>query len=129
YQMLEQAAQTLESRREYDAAEKLLSTALSVREGSADYGLGLLKLADLETKRNRAGEAEAFYTKALTALGDRPESAPALLFLGFRANDPKTAVDYFQKARTLDPAHAGIATMWMATTKERERPAEAEDLY
>jgi TonB family protein len=95
-----------------------------------DYGVGLMKIADLEKKRHHGKEAEAFYTRALSVLGDRAEAAPALMYLGLRKKDLAEAIDYFQRAQLLDPAVAGPAMMWMALMRERqENPAEAEALY
>jgi TonB family protein len=97
---------------------------------SVAYGVGLLKIADLEHKRYRDGEAEAFYAKAAAVLGDRPEAAPAWLYLGIRKRDPEQAIECLRKAERLDAAQAGPARMWMAIMHERLRqPEAAEALY
>jgi TonB family protein len=92
-----------------------------------------MKIAELEEMRmrNHGMDAEAFYTKALSVLGDRAESAPALMYLGLRKmKNPDEAVDYFQRAQRVDPSLAGTATMWMALVRERQQnSAEAEALY
>jgi TonB family protein len=89
-----------------------------------------MQLADLEKQRNRPKDAEEFYTKAVHVLGDRPQAARALIYLGVRATSGKNyqqAGEYFQKAQNLDAAEAGRAQMWMALLREREQnPAEAE---
>src|SRR5207248_7396307 len=97
---------------------------------SATYGIGLLKIADLERKRYQSTEAEAFSTKALAVLGDRPEAVPALMYLGLRKKNPDEGIDYLQRAERLDATQAGPARMWMALIRERQqKPAEAEELY
>jgi TonB family protein len=97
---------------------------------SLDYGVGLMKLADLEKTRRRGPEAAGFYTKALQVLGDRLESAPALMYLGLRKTDPEEAINYFERAQRLDPSLAGQALLWMAVSRERQQnSAEAEALY
>lgn len=134
-EMLEKPAAALEAAKQYEAAQKMLESAVAIREEvsgklSVDYGVGLMKIADLEKKRNHPKEAEAFYIKALSVLGDRAESAPALMYLGLRKNNPAEAFDYFQRAQLLDPALVGPAMMWMALIRERApNPAEAEALY
>src|SRR5205823_3200266 len=83
---------------------------------SIDYGLGLIKLAELEQQRNRRGEAEAFYAKAAQVLGERREAAPALLFLGqsmiVRKDFPR-AFAYFERAERLDRSKTALARMWI----------------
>jgi TonB family protein len=100
---------------------------------SSNYGLGLLKLAALEAERNRPGEAEAFYSKAVQVLGDRAEAAPALLFLGqsmLRRHQDAQALAYFQKAQKLDRAQTAYARMWMGLIHERRREFDqAESMY
>jgi TonB family protein len=136
--MLEKPAEAFAAQRQYDSAKKLLDAALAIRAQvagpqSVEYGLGLMKLAGLEDRRNRPKDAEEFYTKSAQVLGDRPQAARALIYLGVRAISVKNyqqAGDYFQKAQNLDTAEAGRAQMWMALLLEREQnPAEAETFY
>jgi TonB family protein len=135
YEMLEKPAEAFEAQRQYDNAKKLLDAAVAIRAQvagaqSVEYGVGLMQLADLEKQRNRPKDAEEFYTKAVHVLGDRPQAARALIYLGVRATSGKNyqqAGEYFQKAQNLDAAEAGRAQMWMALLREREQnPAEAE---
>jgi TonB family protein len=134
-EMLEKPAAAFEASKQYDTAQKLMESAVTIREEvsgklSADYGIGLMKIADLEKKRNHPKEAEAFYTKAWSVLGDRAEAAPAVMYLGLRKKNPPEAIELFEKAKSLDPTLAGPATMWIALMREREdKPAEAETLY
>ncbi len=138
HELLDSAAKTAVALRQYDVAQKLLESSLNIRaqksgEQSVEYGLGLLQLADVESKRGEA-EAEASYQKAAAVLGNRPEAAPALLALGtFAAAIRKnfdSAFDYFQRAQLADPSKAAPALMWMAIVRERQgRAAEAEPLY
>ena len=78
-------------------------------------------------------DAEALYTKASVALGDRPESAPAFIYLGVASmakKDFSQAIDYFQRAQNVDPSQAGRALMFMAAAEQRRNnTAEAEALY
>ena len=137
HEMLESAAKAAEVLQQFDVAQQLLQSALAIRAdvsgtGSVDYGLGLLKLGDLERSRNSFSEAEAFYTKAVSVLGSRPEAASALVHLGLAVwkRDLILALDYFQKAQAADPAHAGPALMWMAMIRERQGGIEeAESLF
>jgi TonB family protein len=135
-EMLEKPAAAFEASKQYETAQKLVESAVAIREEvsgklSVDYGVGLMKIADLEKKRNHPKEAEAFYNKAWSVLGDRAEAAPALMYLGIRKKDPAEAIDFLEKAKNLDPALAGPATMWMALVQERrqQNPEEAEALY
>ena len=137
-EMLDKVASAAATTRRFDIAQKLLESSLLIREQksgaqSVDYGVGLLKLGDLERRRNHRPEAEAFYTKALSVLGGRPESAPALLYLATVAigtNRFDDAFDLLQRAQVADPSQSGRALMWMAVIRDRQsRPAEAESLY
>ncbi len=127
FRMLEDAAAAAAQQRKYDIAQRLLEAALTIRgedsgQQSVEYGVGLMKLGDLERKRNRFPAAEAFDSRAIRLLGDRPEAAAALLHLGIaalRARDFPRAFDSFEHAQRVDPAHAGEALMWMAVTRER----------
>jgi len=135
HEMLESAAKAAEVSRQYDTARRLLDSSLAIRadvsgQESLEYGIGLVKLGDLERSRNNFPEAEAFYTKAVAVLGNRPEAAQALVNLGtnaWRQKDPALAMDYFQRAQAADSAHAGPALMWMALMRERERSIEQAD--
>ena len=143
HDLLDNAAKAFEESRQYETAQKLLESSAAIREEvsgkqSVDYGVGLLKIASLERKRNQPEEAEAFYGKALAALGERPEAAPALMYLGVRALGKKNknfeqAMDYFQHAQRLDPSQTGAAQMaplWMAVVREQQGDsAGAEALY
>jgi TonB family protein len=135
HEMLDKAAVGFEALRQYETAQKLLESSVAIREEvsgnqSPDYGVGLMKIADLAKTRRHSAEAEAFYNKALLVLGDRPEAAPALMYLGLRKKNPTEAIEYFQRAQRLDPSLAGQAMTWSALVREREQnPAEAEALY
>jgi len=137
--MLEKPAEAFQAQRQYDRAKKLLDAALAIRARvggvqSVEYGVGLMNLAELENQRNRPKDTEEFYAKAVQVLGDRPQAARALIYLGVRAmsgsKNYQLAAQYFQKAQNLDAAEAGRAQMWMALLGEREEnPAEAETFY
>jgi TonB family protein len=138
HEMLDKAAKAAEAYRQYDLARKLLDSSLVIRaeasgQGSADYGIGLLKLGDLERERLNFAEAEAFYTKAVSVLGGHSEAAPALIDLGLlamRNKDAQKAFDYFSKVQAADPAKPGRALMWMAVVRDQQKdPAAANELF
>ena len=138
FEILEKPAAALQAMRKYDDARKLLEAAAAIREQlfggqSVGYGLGLIKLAGLEDKRNQPNEAAAIYSKAAEVMGDRPEAVPALMYLGQNMLANKNydqAIEHFQKAENLDSTQAGPAQMWMAIVSEREQlPDAAEAFY
>jgi TonB family protein len=140
YEMLDQAAKAYERLRDYDSAQSLLDAALAIRgrvsgDQSAAYAAGLVNLGDLNVKRPRAlNQAESYYLKAV-ALGDRPEVAPALLFLGRLAygRNNLEAADYLQRAINVAPGgpQAGPATAWLGVVRQSQPggASEAESLY
>jgi len=156
HEILEHAASAYENLQRYDVAQTLLEKALAIRgqvsgEQSAAYAAGLVKLGDLELRRNRKEEALSFYNKAVS-LGDRPEVAGALIQLGIAAmsregsmrqwvrvnlgiadDDSSAARDYLQRAVNVDPTgpKAGVAYTWMAELRRAEPGGtnEAESLY
>jgi TonB family protein len=139
HDLLDGAASAFIDLRKFDTAQKLLETSLSIREQvsgnkSAEYAAGLLKLGDLAVKRSNTADAEDFYRRAV-ALGDTPEAASALVYLGTRAllsKDPISAKDLFQRALRADPVGPQVRTalMWLARIAQLERDtAQAETLY
>jgi TonB family protein len=142
HEMLETAAKDAEAAREYDTARTLLDSSLAIREQasgqhSASYGLGLLKIGDLERTRGNIADAETFYQKALSVLDGTPEAATALIDLGTLAlanrdgakPDYDLAFGYFERAQAADSTKAGAALMWMAIARDRQgRAADAESL-
>ena len=137
HEMLENAAKAAAAFSQYDLARKLLDSSLAIRantdgEQSVAYGVGLIKIGDLERSRNNFKEAEDFYLKAVSVLGNRPEAAPVLTDLGTMAltrQAPSQALDYFQKAQAADPVHAGVSMMWMAVMAQKDRPNEVESIF
>jgi TonB family protein len=135
HEMLESAARAEEAYRKFDLARKLLDSSLAIRgevsgEQSADYGVGLIKIADLELSRKNFDEAQNFYAKAVSVLGSRPGAAPALIHLGLLAlqkKDNQKAYDYFQQAQVADPSKAGPALMWMAIVRDRQNDTAGAD--
>ena len=94
--VLDSAATAYETSKKYDAARKLLESSLAIREEtsgatSSAYAVGLMKLGDLAVKRGQGTDAMDFYTRAV-ALGDTPETARALVYLGGRALASKDTV-------------------------------------
>ena len=138
YQILEDAAKAAEQQRKFDTAQQLLEPAVAIRaevsgQHSVDYGIGLLKLGELESKRHLGQSALDFYTRAAQILGDRPEAGQALMYLGIIAlkhKDSSQASDYFQHAQNVDPSKAPTALMWMAVARQRDQdPEQATTLY
>ncbi len=136
HEMLDGAAKAAEAYQKYDLSRKLLDSSLEIREEvagqqSVEYGLGLVKIGDLERDRHNVDEAKAFYTKAVSVLGNRPEAAPVLIDLGFLSmKDRQAAFDYFSQAQAADPTHAGKALMWMAVVRDLQGdPTAAEPLF
>lgn len=136
HEMLESAAKAAEVLQQYDLARRLLDSALDIRASesspqSVNYGVGLIRLGDLERSRGNGTEADAFFTKAVSVLGNRPEAAPALIKLGISTwestKNPSQGLSYFQRAQAADPAHAGTAITWMALTQSE--PGDAEALF
>jgi TonB family protein len=135
FEMLDSIAKAATRQRKYDVTRKLLEASLEIRGSvsgthSKAYGVGLLNLAKVTKPKDAA---DALYTKALAALGDGPESAPALIHLGTSAISTKNfdqAWTYFERARIADPAHAAKAILWMAITRDRQSNfEEAESLF
>jgi TonB family protein len=102
---------------------------------SADDAAGLVKLGDQARQQGHLDEAIGYYNKAVAAVGDRPETAVALLYLGISvyAKDPAQALDYFERAQNVAPSGpvAGPAMTWQAMVKQHQEgeAAAAESLY
>jgi TonB family protein len=137
YEVLESSAAAATLAHKYDAAQKLLGAALAIRaevagKQSVEYGVGLVKLAELEQKRNPKS-GEGLYVQAAQILGDHPEAARALTHLGLAAmakHDYTQAFGHFEHALQVDPGHAGTALMWMAVVRQAEQNTdETERLY
>jgi TonB family protein len=116
------------------AAMRAQTPAQQTAPPKVDDAVGLVKLGDQARQR---GDIEAinYYSQAVTALGDRPETAVALLYMGITryGKDPAQALDYFLRAQNVAPSGplAGPAMTWQAMVKqhrEGEAPA-AESLY
>jgi TonB family protein len=135
HEILESAALAEEAYRKFDLARKLLDSSLAIRgevsgQQSVDYGVGLIKIAVLELSRKNFDEAQNFYAKAVSVLGNRPEATPALIHLGLLAmqkKDNQKAYDYFQQAQVADPSKAGPALMWMAIVRDRQNDTVGAD--
>jgi TonB family protein len=141
HQMLDQAAAAFEKARKFDDAQKLREAALAIREQvsgpqSVDYAVGLSNLGDLARKRGKMADAETDYSKAVAAVGDRAETAQALMYLSqgaFRTHDLEKATEYAQRARNVarpGPETGRIMT-WMGQIREKQDggAADAESLY
>ena len=131
------AAQHAGPSRNYDIALKLLQAAVALRAQisgpqSTEYGVELLKLADLEQKRH-SKSADASYAEAAQVLGERPVAFHAYIRLGITAlgkMDLPQALEDFQHAQRVDSGQAGLALMWMAVVRQRENKMdEAGALY
>lgn len=137
HDMLDRAAAAYEKIARFEVARTLLESSLTIREqaGSAAYAVGLVKLGDLAVRRSQRDEAAGFYSKAVS-LGDRPEVARALVYLGQRAlgaYDRETAERLFQRVLGVETKgpNAGRALMWLAMMRQNTfgGESEAELLY
>ncbi len=132
YETLEAAAQVATQSRNYDAAQRLLEAALAIRAEKAgpqsvEYAVGLVKLADLEQKKDPKSQKN-LYAEAARMLGERPEAAPALTHMGVDAlanKDYQHAFEYFQHAQLVDPGHA----VWIAVVRQHEKKTEEADRF
>jgi TonB family protein len=103
HDILDAAAAAYATAHKFDAAKQLLDSSLALRaetsgDHSSAYAIGLMKLGDLEARRGH--DATDFYTRAV-ALGDTPETAPALIFLANAAllhKDPIASEAYVERA-------------------------------
>ncbi len=136
--ILENAARAAAELRKYDAAQKLMEAAAAIRSEvsgpqSADYGLDLLRLGNLQEKLGNRDAALTLYSRAAQILGNRPQASRALFYLGAAAitnKDFKQAMADFEQADKVDPSQEGVAHMWMAVEREQEQqPAEAAALF
>jgi TonB family protein len=111
-----------------------LESALKIRgevagQQSAEYAAGLVKLGDLALKRNQSDDALEYFSRAL-ALGDKPETARAMVYLGMRAygkRDYEKAMDLLQRAVNVAPngPQAGPAYTFMAAVRDAQSGAHA----
>lgn len=135
HDILENAAKIAETLRKFDLAQKLMESAVAIRaetsgERSTEYGVGLVKLGDVEASANHLAEAKATYLKAVDVLGNQPAAADAYRHLGVGAinqKDYEGAVGYFQQMQIADPSQAGVALMWMALARERQKQLDQAD--
>jgi TonB family protein len=133
HEIVDNAAAAFVSIKNYVVAEKLLDAGLQIRaaesgEKSKVYAAGLVKLGDLEASRGKGADAVDFYKKAV-ALGDTPEVANALIYLGVHTNtkfEMPVAIDYFQRALAVaaTPKDSGRALTWLANAESFD-PATA----
>lgn len=139
HEILDHAAVTYESLRKFDEARKLREAALALRkqEGTASYAEGLVQLGDLAARARNGKEALEYYRQA-AALGDMPETVPALIALGIDAafgesRDSQAAAGYLDRARNAARGgnQMGRAMTWLAVIKQDDpaQAAEAESLY
>jgi TonB family protein len=135
---LEQAALVYERSQQWDAAQKLLDTALAIREQAAgqhsvEYGEGLVKLGVLASKRGQMDRAAALYAKAASAMSGSPAVSKPLTSLGVILYTQKKydqAREDFLQAQTADPAHKVTPLVWLGLTEaKQEGHAAAAESY
>jgi TonB family protein len=127
--LLDKAAAGYARMHQYDAAHKLLESALALRgetagAQSASYAEGLVKLGDLAVEQRQFDQADQYYAQAI-ALGDRVEITPALLYLGikaYRAQNYLAAQGFMERIVAIDPQgpKAGPALMWLGNVRQRD---------
>jgi TonB family protein len=118
HDILDRAAASYTVTRKYDTAQQLLEKSLDLRarttgDRSAAYAEGLVKLGALSAHRGKMEDALDFYSRA-AALGDMPETVPALTFLANHAlamRDPTTAETFLDRALAVAPAGAPKARL------------------
>ena len=133
HEILEQSAVAYEKLRKFAEAQQLREAALAIRKlaGNAEYAVGLVRLGELAQKRNSGVEAMRLYTQAVE-LGDMPETAPALFYLGldaaFRGKDVALGMEYLQRARNVARTgnEIGRAMTWLGMLAESD-PSKAGD--
>jgi TonB family protein len=141
--LLEAAAAGYAKLHKYEAAQKMLESALAIRGDAAgtqsgSYATGLVKLGDLAAERRQFDQADTYYAQAI-ALGDRTEITPALLYMGikaYRAQNYDAAQGFLERIVAIDPQgpKAGPALMWLGNIRQRGMfgwlgSADAEALY
>jgi TonB family protein len=136
FDQLDEAASAAMSLRQWAVAQRLLEASLSIREAksglqSVDHGVGLSQLGDLERKQGLK-TALAWYTKAEAVLGDQPQAANALTYLGIAAIGDKKydhAMKYLQRAETAASSIHPTAEplVWMAIALERKGMVDQAD--
>jgi TonB family protein len=141
--LLDAAAAGYAKLHKYEAAQKMLESALAIRGETAgtqsgSYATGLVKLGDLAAERRQFDQADTHYAQAI-ALGDRPEIAPALLYMGikaYRAQNYDAAQGFLERIVAIGPQgpKAGPALMWLGNIRQRGMfgwlgSADAEALY
>jgi TonB family protein len=133
-QMLEDAAKAAVLVRNYDTATKLLESALVLRGNTFEAGLTLIRLGDLKQAQGNLNDALPYYSRAIAVLQNHPEAARAVIEMGVAQlliqKSFANGYQSFELAQSLDPKHAGPATMWMAVVRQRQgNLEEAESLY
>jgi TonB family protein len=111
HEILDSAAAAYVTTNKYDAAQQLLEKSLAIRgqtsgDHSSAYAVGLMKLGDLAVQRGKVADAVDFYTRAV-ALGDTPETAPGLLYLGIHSvgvKDLVAAESFIERALAVAPS-------------------------
>src|SRR5206468_10300899 len=101
-------------------AAAVLAAFVVVRAQDTD-AVKLIQSAEQAVRHAHYAEADSLYAKA-ASLSDRPEIAPALLYLGVRALGPGNrlaAEGFFQRVVKVDPRgpQAGPAFSWLGTMR------------
>ena len=94
--------------------------------------MGLIKLADLQVQRDPKSGV-ALYEQATQLIGNKPEADHAFIRLGLAAIEQRNydlAFGRFQDLQRIDPSESGIALMWMAVVRQKQKNfEEADHLY
>ena len=120
--------------RKYFAATAVVLTAFAVVHAQdASSPADLIKSAEAAIHRADYAAADRFYAQAASG-PDRPEIAPALLYLGVRAmgsGNRLAAEGFFERVVKIDAKgpQAGPALSWLASMRAKLDPAGAEDLF
>src|SRR4051812_47319068 len=121
-------------KRYFAAAAVLLTAFAVVRAQDASNPADLIKSAEAAVRRVDYATADRLYAQAASG-PDRPEIAPALLYLGVRAmgsGNKLAGEGFFERVIKIDPKgpFAGPALSWLASMHNAKLdPAGAEELY
>jgi TonB family protein len=110
-----------------------MSAAFFVVRAQDTDAVNLIKQAELAVRHAQFAQADTLYARA-ASLGDRPEIAPALWYLGNRAlgsGNRLAAEGFFERLLKVDPKspQAGRALTSLANLRPPEDTLTAESLY
>ncbi len=117
----------------YVAIGAIFASFAAIHAQESTNPADLIKSAEAAVRRVDYATADRLYAQA-AAGPDRPEIAPALLYLGVRAmgsGNKLAGQGFFERIVKIDPKgpQAGPALSWLASMRAKEDPAGAEELF